>query len=555
MKLHEDATWAQCACATLYVVSSSRKIILGVVAAPLLVVVLLTAAWAVDSWASSDRVARNVHLAGADVGRQTPEELRSTVEQIAEELPGTVVEISSENTMLSTTAGEMGLSVDVDATVARVQAVDDDEALPVRPVRWLQSWFARQDVDVVLDVDAEQLAPTLVAVEGDRRTEPVEPTIAATEDGISLVPGTPGQQLTVNDVVAALPQQLAELEGPITIEVEPTVTEPSVSDAQVAALAEQANGVTAGSITLDAGGTSTEVEGWRFRPAFGLVIEDGEPRLTMQAEPVADILAEVVPTPANPTNVRFDIAGGAPVPVGGEDAQVCCTEEAPQRIVDALLALQTSVELPTRVETAAQGREWAAGLGVNEIIGSFTTNHACCESRVTNIQRMADILRGHLIPPGTTFSVNEAVGRRTTEKGFVEGGVIQDGEFATDIGGGVSQFATTLFNAAFFGGLDIPQYKAHSKYISRYPFGREATLAYPSVDLKIRNDTDHGIVIWPTYTGTSITVDLWSTRTAVGEQTAQSKSSGCGPVTTERTRTFTDGRVETDTFRANYDCD
>ena len=75
------------------------------------------------------------------------------------------------------------------------------------------------------------------------------------------------------------------------------------------------------------------------------------------------------------------------------------------------------------------------------------------------------------------------------------------------------------------------------------------------MDLKIRNDTDHGIVIWPTYTGTSITVDLWSTRTAVGEQTAQSKSSGCGPVTTERTRTFTDGRVETDTFRANHDCD
>ena len=133
--------------------------------------------------------------------------------------------------------------------------------------------------------------------------------------------------------------------------------------------------------------------------------------------------------------------------------------------------------------------------------------------------------------------------------------MIQDGEFATDIGGGVSQFATTTFNAAFFGGLDIPTYKMHSKYISRYPFGREATLAYPGVDLKIRNDTPYGIVIWPTYTGTSITVQLWSTRTAVGEQTAQNPTSGCGPVSTERTRTFTDGHTEKDTFRANYDCD
>jgi vancomycin resistance protein YoaR len=112
-----------------------------------------------------------------------------------------------------------------------------------------------------------------------------------------------------------------------------------------------------------------------------------------------------------------------------------------------------------------------------------------------------------------------------------------------------------LFNAAFFAGLDIPAYKAHSKYISRYPFGREATLAYPSVDLKIRNNTPHGVVIWPTHTPTSITVDLWSTRYARGEQTAQNKSSGCGSVATERTRTFLDGRVEKDTFRANYDCD
>jgi len=328
-----------------------------------------------------------------------------------------------------------------------------------------------------------------------------------------------------------------------------------VSDAAVQTLVDQANSVTDGVVTLDAGGQAIEVEGQEFRPAFGLVIEGTTPRLTMQAEPIAEILENEMSSDRNPTNVRFDIVAGVPTPVGGEDAQVCCTADAPQRIVDGLLAGQTEIALPTRPETAQQGRDWAAGLGVNEIIGTFTTNHKCCESRVTNIQKMADILRGTLIAPGETFSVNDTVGRRTTEKGFVEGGVIQDGEFATDIGGGVSQFATTLFNAAFFGGLDIPAYKAHSKYISRYPFGREATLAYPSVDLKVRNDTPYGIVIWPRYTNTSISVDLWSTRTAVGEQTGQNPTSGCGRVTTERTRTFVDGHTETDKFNANYDCD
>jgi vancomycin resistance protein YoaR len=555
VNLPEDATCAPTACATLYDVTRSRKIILWLVAAPLLIIALIVGAWAADGWASGDRVARNVTLAGTPVGHQTPEQLDASVAELAEQLPATTVEIDAGEFTLTTTAGELGLGVDQDKTVERVMDVDHDVALPVRPVRWLQAWFGERDADVVLTVDAEQLSATLIELEGDRRTEPVEPSLSATTDGVSVVPGTPGQELTVADVVAALPQTLGDIDEPIDIDVELTVTEPQVSNDEVAALAQRANEVTGGTITLNAGGASTEVEGPVFRPAFGLAIEEGAPRLTMQSEPVAEILADEVPGRANPTKVRFEIGPAGPVPVGGEDAQVCCTDEAPQKIVDALLAGQTTVDLPTRVETAAEGREWAAGLGVKEVIGQFTTNHKCCESRVTNIHRIADILRGTLIPPGTTFSVNDTVGRRTTEKGFVEGGVIQDGEFSTDIGGGVSQFATTLFNAAFFGGLDIPAYKMHSKYISRYPFGREATLAYPGVDLKIRNDTDYGIVIWPTYTGTSITVQLWSTRTAVGEQTGQNPTSGCGPVTTERTRTFTDGSTERDTFRANYDCD
>ena len=555
MNLHEDATWTPTACATLYGVSRSRKITLWLVAAPLLGIVLLTVAWAADGWASSDKVARNVTLAATPVGHESPEELDASVQELADQLPSTVVEIDAGDFTLTTTAGELGIGIDEQRTVERVMDIGRDDPLPVRPVRWLQGWFGERSADVVLTVDAEQLSDTLIALEGDRRTEPVEPSLNATVESVSLVPGTPGQELTVNDVVTALPQTLGDIDEPIEIEVDLTVTQPTVSDESVAALADQANQVTAGAITLNAGGASTEVEGPTFRPAFGLAIDGDTPRLTMQAEPVAEILADEVPGKANATNVRFDISSGVPTPVGGEDAQVCCTEEAPEKIVEALLAGQTSVDLPTRVETAAQGREWAAGLGVKEVVGQFTTNHKCCESRVTNIHRIADILRGTLIPPGTTFSVNDTVGRRTAEKGFVEGGVIQDGEFATDIGGGVSQFATTTFNAAFFGGLDIPTYKMHSKYISRYPFGREATLAYPGVDLKIRNDTPYGIVIWPTYTGTSITVQLWSTRTAVGEQTAQNPTSGCGPVSTERTRTFTDGHTEKDTFRANYDCD
>jgi hypothetical protein len=119
---------------------------------------------------------------------------------------------------------------------------------------------------------------------------------------------------------------------------------------------------------------------------------------------------------------------------------------------------------------------------------------------------------------------------------------------------GVSQFTTTLFNAAFFAGLDFGEYQAHSIYFQRYPYGREATLSYPHPDLQIRNNTPYGVLIWPTYTDTSITVTLYSTKHVSVEQTGQTKTlqGVCDRVRTERTRTYDDGRQVVDAVFAVY---
>ena len=132
--------------------------------------------------------------------------------------------------------------------------------------------------------------------------------------------------------------------------------------------------------------------------------------------------------------------------------------------------------------------------------------------------------------------------------------VQEAGGVVSDIGGGVSQFATTIFNAAFFAGLEFPEYQAHSIYISRYPFGREATISWPKPDLKIFIRTEHSILVWPSYTDTSITVQMYSTKVVDVEQTDQSVSWNgvCRNVVTERTRNWLDGRTEVDTVTARY---
>jgi vancomycin resistance protein YoaR len=146
---------------------------------------------------------------------------------------------------------------------------------------------------------------------------------------------------------------------------------------------------------------------------------------------------------------------------------------------------------------------------IDQLIGTFTTLHPCCAPRVTNIHRIAELVDGTVIAPGTKFSLNATVGRRTAARGFVRAPAIADGELVEQLGGGVSQFSTTLFNAAWFAGLPIVKHQPHSEYIARYPPGREATLDFDTIDQVISNDTDVPVIIRAATTATSVTVALY----------------------------------------------
>ncbi len=94
------------------------------------------------------------------------------------------------------------------------------------------------------------------------------------------------------------------------------------------------------------------------------------------------------------------------------------------------------------------------------------------------------------------FSLNAALGPRTVNRGFDYAPVIAaDGVLRLGVGGGICQYATTLFNAVFFAGLPVVERHAHSLYIDHYPIGRDATVAWGGPDLKFRNDTDKPLMI------------------------------------------------------------
>ena len=525
-----------------------------IAAVPLALVLLVVAAWGIDTAISGDDVARNTELAGTPVGGMDEAELEAAVADLASELPDTEVVIDTGDLTLTTTAGDLGLGIDTEATAATVMATGSEGSVLTRPFEWAGSFLTPRAADVAVSVDEATMEATLAALEGEERTAPVEPQLVVADGAATLAPGVDGIELQVADVVAAVPESLGDVNEAITIEAERTVLPPATEDEVVQALVDQANTLVERTVEVTSGEQTFELSGASLMPGVSVVDRDGELGLTISEEVIGQQVAASAEVGPNPTGVKFTSGGGGLVPQPGRDAAVCCGEGAVDAILFAMLAGSDEVEVPSRTISAAEGVEWASGLGVNQVVAEFTTNHPCCQGRVGNIHAIADQLRGTLIAPGETFSVNRTTGERTTDKGYVAAPAIVDGEYVQDVGGGVSQFATTLFNAAFFAGVPIPEYKMHSEYISRYPYAREATLFYSSVDLKIRNDTPYGIVIWPTYTGTSITVQLWSTPYAKGEETGKSQTSGCGTVRTERTITYPDRPTATDTFRANYRC-
>ncbi len=163
--------------------------------------------------------------------------------------------------------------------------------------------------------------------------------------------------------------------------------------------------------------------------------------------------------------------------------------------LDATEADLTTTDLRGRVPT--------------HLLGTFTTSFAAGPPRTVNIRLLADILDDRIIIPGATFSINETSGPRRCEDGFVPAGTIIRGELVDTCGGGVSQIGTTVFNAAFFAGVELVQWQPHSFYISRYPAGREATLNYPDLDVKFTNDTDGFIVLRASTTPDSVTISLY----------------------------------------------
>lgn len=117
------------------------------------------------------------------------------------------------------------------------------------------------------------------------------------------------------------------------------------------------------------------------------------------------------------------------------------------------------------------------------------------KNRVNNIQLAIDILTGVRVDPGVTFSFNGTVGQRTAERGFKEAGAFSDGLSVQELGGGICQVSTTLFNAVVKSDLTITTRNPHSRPVNYVDKGKDAAVSWPNQDFKFTNSSDVPVYI------------------------------------------------------------
>ncbi len=520
-----------------------------------LVVVVLMAL--IDARRTRNHVQRNVVVAGENIGRMSADSLDSFLDQLEGRYRTMSVAIVPPQGAFNVTGSELGVSVQRDRLRRELLRIGRSDSAGDRVRSYFGAFFGTDTIEVPVSVDATVVAQTISDNDTESAEQPVDPTLAVQGDKFVIKPGKPGMGISPGVIVSTLEQLLPGGPNPLEIPVERVVLPSRYTDAELSALLDRAVQLASKPLAVRIDGKEITVQPKQLRRLVTPTLENEQVSLKLDGDKALALVLNGIGSVGRPAiDARLQVNDdGTVTHVASETGLRCCTDDAADQLNAAVAGGSGEiVELRLEEVQPKVTTEQIQSLGVSQLVSTFTTKHAPGEVRVKNIHHIADLIRGIVIKPGDTFSVNETIGPRTAANGFFKAHVIEDGVYAENFGGGISQFATTMFNAAFFAGLDLVEYQSHSLYISRYPFGREATLSFPDPDLKIRNNTPYGILIWPTYSARSITVNLYSTPFVKGEvvdQVVEPKDQ-CKIVYTYRLRTYVDGTTKKDRTRAFY---
>jgi len=462
---------------------------------------------------SPARLAEGTTVAGLDVGGLGISEARTRLVRRSDALAHEPVTFVAGGQTFELTASQLGVRPAWDAAL-REAAHEGDGFAPLRGLRRIQTRILGDEVDPHVDVypSAVRYSVARIAAAVDRPAASARLRLRGLS--VAVVPERAGVRLDRARANALIVSSLASLErqGPVRLPV--VVAKPEVSASQLDDALATARTAVSRAVTLTVGQTRFRLPRWRVAQLLDLP-SGGQTRVTFGGQAARRWVGKLSDTVGRkPRDATFRVVSGGITVVPSQDGRALDVDASLAAMERAAFSpANRSASLVVRTAGPDRTTREAEAMGINGVVGSYTTTYGGTTGRLHNVALVAELIDGALVAPGARFSFNATTGERNASKGFEEAPVIINGELESGIGGGVCQVSTTVFNAAFEAGLSIEKRTNHALYISHYPLGRDATVNYPDVDLVFRNDTDHWLLL-RTFVGTgSLTVNLYGTPT------------------------------------------
>src|SRR5262249_27873895 len=192
---------------------------------------------------------------------------------------------------------------------------------------------------------------------------------------------------------------------------------PQLNAAAVSAAATRARALLRGDVTLLTGKASVRVSPSQLASAMGTRVVGNTLAVTIDPDRLHAALAgALTPLEQRPVDGTFAVTEQNTVNVvPSHDGRAIDM----QAVARAILRGERRIDAPLRDAAPKHDTAWAKSLGIVRQVSSFTTEYPPGETRVLNIHRGADLLNNTVVEPGQIFSLNDTIGPRTTERGFV----------------------------------------------------------------------------------------------------------------------------------------
>ena len=481
----------------------TRRIVIGVILGVLGLCVL---AYGADYLLTKGKVPRGTTVAGVPIGGMSNADARALLEkELGTRLTDPVkVAAGDMNTTVNPT--DAGLQVD---WVSTLRAAGSP---PLNPIVKITSFFTEHEVGIV-STTGPTFTASMDATQAALTRQPTDGGVVLEHGKATPVPPTNGQGIDRDTLNKAVTTGWLSPNG---VNIDADVVKPAVQqDAVDKVLDGDAKKALSGAVVARGrDNTRGVIPPERMGEVVTFVPDGSSLKTEVNVEAARAILTEGLgPTEKQRRNADIKFSGASRSVTPSVDGVRIDWDPLLKALPGRITGDQPrEFDVAYIDEPATFTTEQAEKATFDQVVGEFTTG-GFAEASGVNIRKTAEIVNGAMVAPGDTFSLNGYTGPRGAAQGFVESGIILNGRADKAVGGGISQFATTLYNAAYFAGMEDVAHTPHSYYISRYPAGREATVYEGAIDLKFKNTSQYPVLISTSADDKNVTVKLMGVKT------------------------------------------